>query len=133
MTAYELRIRDWSSDVCSSDLLGGIQIQRGLVLRQCPLNFLLAMMLLFVGPLVFIRDQVVIIAEGLIEVFLRLLRLVHGVTDIIQCYKKNAGRNRSNRSEEHTSELQSLMRISYAVSCLTKKNFASSENSKDDT
>src|SRR3546814_10221986 len=27
------------------------------------------------------------------------------------------------RSEEHTSELQSLMRISYAVFCLTKKNF----------
>src|SRR3546814_5504880 len=33
-------------------------------------------------------------------------------------------RNRSgrNRSEEHTSELQSLMRISYAVFCLKKKN-----------
>src|SRR3546814_10565353 len=29
---------------------------------------------------------------------------------------------RSNRSEEHTSELQSLMRISYAVFCLKKKN-----------
>src|SRR3546814_4278641 len=28
----------------------------------------------------------------------------------------------SNRSEEHTSELQSLMRISYAVFCLQKKN-----------
>src|SRR3546814_8947352 len=28
---------------------------------------------------------------------------------------------RSNRSEEHTSELQSLMRISYAVFCLNKK------------
>src|SRR3546814_8957440 len=28
------------------------------------------------------------------------------------------------RSEEHTSELQSLMRISYAVFCLTKKTFA---------
>src|SRR3546814_9493670 len=27
------------------------------------------------------------------------------------------------RSEEHTSELQSLMRHSYAVLCLTKKNF----------
>src|SRR3546814_3294462 len=27
-----------------------------------------------------------------------------------------------NRSEEHTSELQSLMRISYAVFCLTKKH-----------
>src|SRR3546814_2923725 len=32
------------------------------------------------------------------------------------------------RSEEHTSELQSLMRISYAVFCLTKKN-----NEKDIT
>src|SRR3546814_4610124 len=29
------------------------------------------------------------------------------------------------RSEEHTSELQSLMRISYAVFCLTKKNILS--------
>src|SRR3546814_2854707 len=29
--------------------------------------------------------------------------------------------NRSRRSEEHTSELQSLMRISYAVFCLKKK------------
>src|SRR3546814_8821789 len=31
-------------------------------------------------------------------------------------------RLRRGRSEEHTSELQSLMRISYAVFCLTKKN-----------
>src|SRR3546814_7674397 len=31
-------------------------------------------------------------------------------------------RSRSGRSEEHTSELQSLMRISYAVFCLKKKN-----------
>src|SRR3546814_5430328 len=30
--------------------------------------------------------------------------------------------NRKDRSEEHTSELQSLMRISYAVFCLKKKN-----------
>src|SRR3546814_3635677 len=30
--------------------------------------------------------------------------------------------NRDPRSEEHTSELQSLMRISYAVFCLKKKN-----------
>src|SRR3546814_5031114 len=30
--------------------------------------------------------------------------------------------NASERSEEHTSELQSLMRISYAVLCLKKKN-----------
>src|SRR3546814_8638640 len=30
------------------------------------------------------------------------------------------------RSEEHTSELQSLMRISYAVFCLTKKTYVQS-------
>src|SRR3546814_10476808 len=33
-----------------------------------------------------------------------------------------AARNAAQRSEEHTSELQSLMRISYAVSCLKQKN-----------
>src|SRR3546814_5760793 len=33
---------------------------------------------------------------------------------------------RRHRSEEHTSELQSLMRISYAVLCLKKKNATSS-------
>src|SRR3546814_5756702 len=32
------------------------------------------------------------------------------------------------RSEEHTSELQSLMRISYAVFCLKKKNTTNSTN-----
>src|SRR3546814_10351074 len=32
------------------------------------------------------------------------------------------GRQQAHRSEEHTSELQSLMRISYAVFCLKKKN-----------
>src|SRR3546814_5048391 len=32
------------------------------------------------------------------------------------------GNSRSRRSEEHTSELQSLMRISYAVFCLKQKN-----------
>src|SRR3546814_8434210 len=35
---------------------------------------------------------------------------------------RNAGREELDRSEEHTSELQSLMRISYAVFCLKKKN-----------
>src|SRR3546814_1251971 len=34
------------------------------------------------------------------------------------------------RSEEHTSELQSLMRISYAVFCLKKKKIVNSQNSK---
>src|SRR3546814_3210828 len=34
------------------------------------------------------------------------------------------------RSEEHTSELQSLMRISYAVFCLKKKKYKTSDTSK---
>src|SRR3546814_7278684 len=33
------------------------------------------------------------------------------------------GERRQDRSEEHTSELQSLMRISYAVFCLKKKTY----------
>src|SRR3546814_5531190 len=37
-------------------------------------------------------------------------------------------RRRAGRSEEHTSELQSLMRISYAVFCLKKKNQSINNN-----
>src|SRR3546814_2484653 len=37
------------------------------------------------------------------------------------------------RSEEHTSELQSLMRISYAVFCLKKKNAQNSQKAKQST
>src|SRR3546814_7902364 len=37
-------------------------------------------------------------------------------------YRKESAVNWDPRSEEHTSELQSLMRISYAVFCLNKKN-----------
>src|SRR3546814_1478559 len=37
----------------------------------------------------------------------------------------------ANRSEEHTSELQSLMRISYAVFCLKKKRAAIKRNNID--
>src|SRR3546814_2612083 len=44
------------------------------------------------------------------------VELLDPATDI------NAMRRRIGRSEEHTSELQSLMRISYAVFCLKKKN-----------
>src|SRR3546814_10217433 len=36
--------------------------------------------------------------------------------------QQNLSQRRWQRSEEHTSELQSLMRISYAVFCLKKKN-----------
>src|SRR3546814_6984636 len=39
-----------------------------------------------------------------------------------------AGHGRIDRSEEHTSELQSLMRISYAVFCLKKKQTQTQSN-----
>src|SRR3546814_5959118 len=42
----------------------------------------------------------------------------HGITSAIAQLPRTV----RGRSEEHTSELQSLMRISYAVFCLTKKN-----------
>src|SRR3546814_3476596 len=42
----------------------------------------------------------------------------------------NRGRTRRSRSEEHTSELQSLMRISYAVFCLKKKNTKNTKQPK---
>src|SRR3546814_3889466 len=38
-----------------------------------------------------------------------------------EAFAKRGGFSRRRRSEEHTSELQSLMRISYAVFCLKKK------------
>src|SRR3546814_4497577 len=41
--------------------------------------------------------------------------------------------HRTFRSEEHTSELQSLMRISYAVFCLKKKNRLSTHNAHEHT
>src|SRR3546814_4208542 len=42
----------------------------------------------------------------------------------------NAGARQAGRSEEHTSELQSLMRISYAVFCLKKKKHKKTHKNK---
>src|SRR3546814_6854366 len=48
---------------------------------------------------------------------------VHGSSEA----PHEAGHYPPDRSEEHTSELQSLMRISYAVFCLKKKNYTIKE------
>src|SRR3546814_8016973 len=42
--------------------------------------------------------------------------------EMVRTTLEHAGNGGRDRSEEHTSELQSLMRISYAVFCLQKKN-----------
>src|SRR3546814_7919277 len=47
-----------------------------------------------------------------------------------QGYPVDRQRRRRQRSEEHTSELQSLMRISYAVFCLKKKTSQSHNTTK---
>src|SRR3546814_4832601 len=44
-----------------------------------------------------------------------------GIDPYNKLVDRSSGDNRKRRSEEHTSELQSLMRISYAVFCLKKK------------
>src|SRR3546814_2775821 len=45
----------------------------------------------------------------------------HMLQGVVLAYVLSTGTDDDSRSEEHTSELQSLMRISYAVFCLKKK------------
>src|SRR3546814_8133104 len=47
-------------------------------------------------------------------------------------YENRRGRETSRRSEEHTSALQSLMRISYAVFCSNKKSTPSRQRTRSD-
>src|SRR3546814_1414032 len=49
-------------------------------------------------------------------------RQLPGVAASLRRHADSGGAIAQHRSEEHTSELQSLMRISYAVFCLKKKN-----------
>src|SRR3546814_10022188 len=53
--------------------------------------------------------------------------------DLYQVSADGSGAARNLRSEEHTSELQSLMRISYAVFCLHKKNKSTIKINKTQT
>src|SRR3546814_4873353 len=111
-TAYEMRISDWSSDVCSSDLQPGKAFRRDgqpalaqPVADRVPVG--VAEVEADADPAVAEIGRAVIT----IGVHLDQRRLLVGAADLDQ-----------QRSEEHTSELQSLMRISYAVFCLKKKN-----------
>src|SRR3546814_7188232 len=95
-----MRISDWSSDVCSSDLLPLECADRGAEQRD------------------FQRDRGAIDRQPRGEI-------VAAVEDQARPRQQRLGigavQPPGNRSEEHTSELQSLMRISYAVFCLKKK------------
>src|SRR3546814_9415484 len=96
-----MRISDWSSDVCSSDLSQDRHVHRVPIDRR----FLAVNQTMLIK----VKKQRLFVAvifrfaggefAGPVEREAKLLQL---------------------RSEEHTSELQSLMRISYAVFCLKK-------------
>src|SRR3546814_8751987 len=104
-----MRISDWSSDVCSSDLPG--------------------MLIVVLTGYASIGTAVEAIKLGACH----YLAKPSNTDDIEAAFNKRDGdaaapvvERPSNiktleRSEEHTSELQSLMRISYAVFCLQKK------------
>src|SRR3546814_3178783 len=114
-----MRISDWSSDVCSSDLR--------------PINPIFSML---TAPLfVYKADRESIPHVGRfrtsveIDSILALLALaVAGTFDapkrhvVVKARRRQIDHSPAARSEEHTSELQSLMRISYAVFCLKKTN-----------
>src|SRR3546814_5215860 len=115
-TAYEMRISDWSSDVCSSDL----ERRGNTILLALP------------APL----PPIGMATTGHAEVRTTPPHptLTHGANLAAQGYahlrmgdRKSGARllaaaaAMAPRSEEHTSELQSLMPISYDVFCLKKK------------
>src|SRR3546814_3137171 len=108
-----MRISDWSSDVCSSDLSSPSYM----VVRKSIIEKLF-------WPMILLNSEA---AKN--KTFLSLactipwsrsgslvIRAMSSTPRFIKLCSPNP-----NRSEEHTSELQSLMRISYAVFCLKKK------------
>src|SRR3546814_9842735 len=117
-----MRISDWSSDVCSSDLGGHLSHRRRARRRFLRIAAFRAAQQLAgqcqsrQGAPPALADQAEIWPEAELG----------GPDDPGgQCRHRVDGRPglwlRRRRSEEHTSELQSLMRISYAVFCLNKK------------
>src|SRR3546814_10884173 len=111
-----MRISDWSSDVCSSDLrCAGRAVRRKFLDRLAEGGGAA----FGIGGYAFRR------------VWIGKARKADFPADAQGLVQWQVGRKleqpprpaygRAARSEEHTSELQSLMRISYAVFCLTKK------------
>src|SRR3546814_6061562 len=112
-----MRISDWSSDVCSSDLILGQASKVSAKVRNngggfWNHDFFWKIMAPNGGsPAGKLADAIADFG---------------GLDKLKEEFNaKGAGQFGSGRSAEHTSELQSLMRISYAVFCFTKK--------KDDT
>src|SRR3546814_10238566 len=108
-----MRISDWSSDVCSSDLEGPGREGVGRVARVHDGQLGRESLVLEVGVerLELERGDHALVADG-----------AAGQRHEVRVQFVAGALAQTERSEEHTSELQSLMRISYAVFCLKKKN-----------
>src|SRR3546814_2720063 len=117
-----MRISDWSSDVCSSDLYGSHEFQVDAAPLARPEDRLKPA---DKRPWHARRhfDGLILGTKGGDEAFKLLTAAKQRQPRPQQCRGQPVGRappTRIQRSEEHTSELQSLMRISYAVFCLKK-------------
>src|SRR3546814_2460965 len=114
-TAYEMRISDWSSDVCSSDLVGAHWDATGFTRKTLS------------RPSALLQDHgVTWRGEPAFDDHRRRhcvqrRRIATPAPALGAVEREPLRRLDRTRSEEHTSELQSLMRISYAVFCLKKK------------
>src|SRR3546814_5381136 len=112
-----MRISDWSSDVCSSDLLDRLTAAIGRLERDSHVQIeTLAL---------FVRYELAIhapLAEN--DHAGRAIAAKRFEAFIAQVGRQIAAGRRTigPRSEEHTSELQSLMRNSYAVFCWKKQH-----------
>src|SRR3546814_5851337 len=112
-----MRISDWSSDVCSSDLC----IRDGVTARIATSGWLMigAKPVSPIPPsdvMVMQPPDMALIGSPLSRAC--ALRAASSAESVATSF----------RSEEHTSELQSLMRISYAVFCLKKKKQHKTKN-----
>src|SRR3546814_5715288 len=118
-----MRISDWSSDVCSSDLQGSLANGFTCTFHNWRFNL--------DGSLKGVTDPETFRPETLCRnLDLSAVRCESWEGFIFVNLNPDAGPlldqlgplpDHARRSEEHTSELQSLMRISYAVFCLKKK------------
>src|SRR3546814_1243069 len=133
-TAYEMRISDWSSDVCSSDLRAGGAIALKLVVLdeidtrlEQPRH--LCGSRLGIEPDARLDDRADHRATvdarqrpRACDAELRALVAIEEHRRQLEIEQPEPGEGLQFRSEEHTSELHSPMRSSYAVFCLQKKN-----------
>src|SRR3546814_7420016 len=116
-----MRISDWSSDVCSSDLrqiAGEVEVDVALLEKRCLaiaacIEEEVGQPALHLHP----HDIALMASKNLPVRLLADEEMLRGSVRL----ETSDGWVEDGRSEEHTSELQSLMRISYAVFCLKKK------------